>query len=225
MKAEANLIAYYPLNETSGTTVRDCSGNGLNGTVLTQHAGMWTAGRFGGGFNTTASAGCIDLGKPASLLLEGSSFTVAAWANAQAFGTSTISYYLVGRTTFPDKAGWRLGTDPGQTWSTKFYDDRDGLTVYSSAANQLANAWTHVALTFARTTPGGAGTGTVTLFVNGVAVESGPYTSIGPDDPATLRIGCRGDGEGYFHGTIDEVRIYSAALSAAQVAALAAKTP
>ncbi|MBX3228313.1 MAG: LamG domain-containing protein [Labilithrix sp.] len=221
--SEANLVGYYPLNDGAGTVVRDCSGRGNDGTVISSHGQMWTNGMFGGAFATTASAGCIDLGKPADLLLEGTSFTVSAWGRADAFGTSTISYYLVGRTVFPDSAGWRLGTDPGNTWSTKLSDTTRGLLFLESAGQQSTGVWTHVVAVYA--SAGNGTNGAVTLYVNGAAVDSSPFSAVKPDNGASLRIGCRGDNQGYFRGAIDEVRIYNRALSAADVAALSKKVP
>jgi hypothetical protein len=211
------LLAYYPLDETGdATSVKDCSGHGHDGTVIS--AGTWGPGKFGGSFTTGAMNGCIDLGKPAELLRESSSFTVAAWASVQTFGTAQLSYYLVGRTALPQSAGWRLGTDPGNQWTGKVYDSMAGLVVVGSAMDQPISTWTHVAATF---TAGG----NFTLYINGVLADAKPYATLVPDDGASVRIGCRGDGNGYLHGSIDEVRIYDSALDAASVAALAALTP
>ena len=49
------LVAHWRMDETSGTSIADSSGNGFNATAS---AASWTGGRFGGGFSgqaTTAS--------------------------------------------------------------------------------------------------------------------------------------------------------------------------
>lgn len=215
-RPETGLVAYYPLDETgSATTVMDCSGHGHDGNVIS--AGTWSAGKFGGGFTTGDNNGCIDLGAPAELTLESSSFTVAAWGKAAAFGTASLSYYLVGRTALPQSAGWRLGTDPNQ-WSVKFFDTTRGSSFIGTATPQTTDTWTHVAATFSKDN-------TVTLYINGVSTGTTAFSSVVADASASIRIGCRGDNNGYLHGTIDEVRIYDTALDALAIAQLAAKTP
>ena len=45
------LILYFPFEDGSGTTVKDDSGNGYDGTILDDNKVEWTAGKFGGAFN------------------------------------------------------------------------------------------------------------------------------------------------------------------------------
>ena len=75
------------------------------------------------------------------------------------------------------------------------------------------NDWHHVAFAL--------GGGAFTFYLDGEASGKGS-TEIGPSDPATLKIGWDSCGnnfpeEGKFNGTIDEVRIYSRALSEGEV--------
>ena len=124
----------------------------------------------------------------------------------------------MGRATLPQTAGWRLGTDTENQFSAKLYDVDHGATFIGSAKQQPLDTWTHLAVTFAKS-------GAVTLYVNGVLAASTPYSATLADEASTVRIGCRGDGSGNFHGSIDEVRIYNSALDAAAVAKIAALTP
>jgi hypothetical protein len=45
------LILYFPFEDGSGTTVKDDSGNGYDGTILDDNKVEWTAGKFGGALN------------------------------------------------------------------------------------------------------------------------------------------------------------------------------
>jgi hypothetical protein len=45
------LILYFPFEDGSGTTVRDDSGNGYDGTIVDDNKTEWTAGKFGGALN------------------------------------------------------------------------------------------------------------------------------------------------------------------------------
>ena len=199
--------------------VKDCSGHGHDGVVSGPTAGVWTSGKFGGAFATGAAA-CIDLGKPAELLREGADFTVALWAKADAFPTS-VAYYALGRTRDPENQGWRLGADANDAWGTKYRDGTKGPTLLTSTGSQAKDVWTHVAVTYSSATSAS----TVTLYVGGASTGTTPLTTITPDDVASIRIGCRGDDDAYFRGTLDEVRFYGRALGPAEVSALSNRTP
>src|SRR5262249_25131506 len=78
-------------------------------------------------------------------------------------------------------------------------------------ANLALNTWTHLAATYDGTT--------LRLFVNGMLVSS--VATSGPIITSTNQLQIGGDsiyGQ-YFQGRIDEVRVYNAALSAAQITA------
>lgn len=218
---DPDLVAYYPLDETAGTTARDCSGHGHDGVVLSAPSGGgWTAGKFGGGFTADTSSGCINLGTPAELVFGGASFTVAAWAKVRSYGTgvpAAPTRYLVGHTRDTQVAGWRLGTDPGSVFSFRYHDTTGGTPITQTANGQPTGQWFHVTARFSATE--------IRIFLDGVPVGTpGATGAITPPVAATVRIGCRGADDAYLDGTIDEVRLYKRALSDADIAALAAKT-
>ena len=45
------LIVYFSFEDGSGTTVKDLSGNGYDGTIMDDNKVEWTAGKFGGALN------------------------------------------------------------------------------------------------------------------------------------------------------------------------------
>ena len=73
----------------------------------------------------------------------------------------------------------------------------------------LTNVWTHLAATYDGTT--------LRLFVNGTQVASRPQTGTIATSTGALTIGGDALYGQYFPGTIDEVRVYSVALSQAQI--------
>ncbi|MGC9238014.1 MAG: hypothetical protein ACP5GF_14190, partial [Thiomonas sp.] len=77
-------VAYWPLNETSGTTAHDLSGNGLNGTIESGVTIGESQGipRAPGSFLFNGSSGYIDV-PASSLLCPLSEGTVEAWVNWQ----------------------------------------------------------------------------------------------------------------------------------------------
>jgi hypothetical protein len=159
-------------------------------------------------FNGASSS--VNLGDPAALQLTGS-MTVEAWVNAAA--NPADDGFIVGKSDGP---GWQLKTtrDNGpQQFCTKVSESTTLAARKFSTTTRALNTWYHVAAVYDATAR------TLQLYVNGVA-ENG--VSVGTVPPVQFNravnayIGRRHDGF-FFNGTIDEVRIYSRALSAAEV--------
>jgi hypothetical protein len=207
------LIAYYPLDETSGPKVNDCSGRGLDGVVLAADA-RWVPARNGGGVRVSATDGCVQIAtasgaKPLDFT---TSFTAAAWVWVKTF--PEISGYIVGKTNDPDLGGWRLAA--GQAGVVDGAISLPTGVRLAIAAPIPRETWVHVAMVV---TAGAS----MQLFVGGQPVKSvaGAPNPLRPDPAATARIGCRSDGTQSFDGIVDDVRIFDRALTAPEVATLA----
>ena len=79
--AWANLVGHWKLDEGSGTTARDSSGNGYDGTL--QGGPQWVAGVIGGAlkFSGTNSVNCGSAAKAALL----QTVSIALWVNPADF--------------------------------------------------------------------------------------------------------------------------------------------
>ncbi|HEY9226531.1 MAG TPA: LamG-like jellyroll fold domain-containing protein, partial [Gemmatimonadaceae bacterium] len=199
----SNLVAAYSFNEGSGGTTSDISGNNNNGTL---GAGVsWTASGKNGNALTFANS-FVTVPHAASLNLT-AAMTVEAWvyptANAEWAtavmkeqpGEFVYSLYASG----PQRPGayFNIGTTPSTERSIV-------------SPTQLAlNTWTHLAQTF-----DGA---TLRLYMNGTQVASQGFTGPIATSTGALRIGGNGVWGEYFSGRIDDVRIYSRALTAAEL--------
>jgi hypothetical protein len=150
-------MAYYPLDEVSGTVTADCSGNNHTGTVVGAGSG-WTTGKFHGGY-TPGLTRCIDLGAPLALRLEGGSFSVAMWANPASVPGGPG--YLLSRTHDPINSGWRVGFDGPGLYRSRFFDSVAGVINVDSATGQPINTWTHFIATYSG--------GTRIIYLNGVS--------------------------------------------------------
>ena len=82
-------VGYWKLDEGSGTSANDSSGNGLTGTIsTTNNPPSWSGGKYGKALHfpgTTASGGPIDMGANAESTLDFdavSSFTYELWLKA-----------------------------------------------------------------------------------------------------------------------------------------------
>ena len=210
----ADLVAWWRFDEGSGDTAGDSSGNGHDGTLL--GTPEWGAGAKGNAvvFNPDGCYG-IDCGVFDPTGGTGQ-FSLALWAFWD--GTGTFQHFLT------KSNGWGATTMMMQVelWgahTNSDYTDKVGISYQAAGSVAFSvmpkNEWVHLTFTF-------DGTNCI-VYVNGVD-ELGPKPlSIGPDNDAMLEIGYNSNrptpGERTFHGSLDEVRIYSHALSPIEVLA------
>lgn len=213
---DPTLLAYYRFDEGSGNIVKDCSGNGFDGVLLTQpDGGSWTQGHSGSAIRVDGTAGCVEIGAPPKLVLS-QAITATAWVRVDQYVSLG---YIVGKTKDASYFGWRIAGDTPAviTWDVPYGNLDGGGGPSASASNQPSGMWMHVAATF-------AANDTIALYINGSQVASSSVSSaILDDSQATVRIGCRADTSLFFVGLIDEVRIYGRALPASEIATLAAQ--
>ncbi|HYS25277.1 MAG TPA: LamG-like jellyroll fold domain-containing protein [Vicinamibacterales bacterium] len=195
------LVAAYSFDEGSGTSARDASGSGNNGT--TSNATWTTAGRLGGALVFNGSSALVTVPGTTSLRLS-AAMTLEAWVKPTAVNSQwrdviykgSDDYYLEATSTSSARpaAGGTFAPD----------------NVYGSSAIPV-NAWTHLAATY-----DGA---TLKLYVNGTLASSTSQIARIAVSGGPLQIGGDSGAGQYFAGAIDEVRIYSTAISDAQIRA------
>ena len=209
------LVAWYKLDETSGTVAADSSPSARNATV--EGTVAWNGGvgfNFAGG---NASAGnAIKL--PNNVMTGLNSITVSADVLVDNAATATTFIYGLGNTANGTSGTGYLftGSMPYQTKST--------LTSYTAekyvakSTNLTKNIWKHISYTQ---------TGTVgTLYEDGVQVGQNTAMTITPaqiGNGTTTRnyIGRSNfPGDPSFRGKVRDFRIYDRALSTAEVAAV-----
>jgi hypothetical protein len=175
-----------------------------------------TAGKSGGAlaFNGTGAAAAPST----SLNLTGNALSLEAWVNPTALvgDTHVVSKLMqAGRHTAP-YFSYSLHVVQGTT--PRFWVTTGGVgRSVESAISLTANTWVHLAGTYDGST--------LRIYVNGTlagsAAASGTLTSYaGP-----LRLAANGAGSEGWNGTIDEVRLYSRALSASEIQADMATAP
>ncbi|MHC4143632.1 MAG: LamG-like jellyroll fold domain-containing protein [Planctomycetota bacterium] len=81
------LVGYWPLDEGGGTTTADVSGNGNDGTL---NAPKWDAGKFGSALNFDGVDDYVDLGNPPILDFGTGDFTVSAWVKTTVPAGETV---------------------------------------------------------------------------------------------------------------------------------------
>jgi hypothetical protein len=196
----AGLVAAYSFNEGSGTMATDASSARNTGTVS---GASWTAaGRNGGALVFDGVNDWVTVADSASLDLT-TGMTLEAWVRPTTTGQAwrtlilkeTLSNLVYGSYTATTQAG-RPNVEIGST------------ALYGTGALAV-NTWTHVTATYDRAT--------LRLYVNGTQVASRAHTALIGTSAGALRIGGNAIWGEFFAGTIDNVRVYNRALTAAQV--------
>lgn len=202
-------IAAYGFNENTGSTTGDASGNGFTGTI---QSATWAAtGKYGKALTFNGSSSYVDLGNPALLQMTGS-MTLSAWVYPTAHPGDDGQ--IIAKS---DSAGWQLKTSPdtgSRTFGIAISSGSTRIQRYSKTVYAL-NTWYYVAGVYNATSK------TLDIYVNGVldnGVLNGTVPSAQSNSSVNVNVGRRSGGY-LFVGTIDEVRIYNVALSAAKIQA------
>jgi len=205
LQLKNNFVGYWKLEETSGDTL-DSTINNLDGTIygtgitrgVTGHSGL--AYQFDG----TSSVKIPNN----SLLNFGTDtdFTIEAW-----FKTS-VDGYIVSKYSGGETPGFALYVYNGKVKA--WLRDGTGSADYTNITGTTTvtdNAWHHVAAVFDRD-------GNLSLYLDGSS-DATPVSITVNDtisNSSNLVIGGRDDNSGFFKGIIDEVAIFSRALSTSE---------
>jgi hypothetical protein len=209
--SETSLVGYWKLDEGSGTggsATRDWSGTGNTGTLSATGA-SWAAAPASMEFDNASAmsfdgaAGYVSTGV-SGLPAANASQTISAWVNVTALPASDASIVALNGSS----STVRLALSP-----TALGVLRNDGTALISTAPPSTGAWHHVAYTWDGSNN--------QLYVDGTAVSP---TTTAHDSAAVSSafIGATGAAAGFLSGKVDDVRVYSAALSATQVSRLAA---
>ena len=211
--ASAGLLAHWELDDGSGTTALDSSGNGHAGTLLGDP--QWVTGVIGSGaLSLDGSDGLVEVGHDASFSLE-AALTISTWVKLNDLSTY---YFLVckqpsgtARDNYPGNYEFRTESGTGDLQFGHQETEGEQYTFYNSTTSITAGQWYHVAVVV---TNGGL----VEFYIDGMAAGSAPQTTnFGVLNEEPVRIGGRKDGYSFFNGFLDDVYLYDQALSADQV--------
>lgn len=203
---------YWRLGEAAGEVAEDSAGANegtyLNGVTLGRPGALAGDADKAAGF---ASATSTKVDVPWSDSLNGAVFTIEAWAKVTG-GAGQYRSPLTSRADSPQR-GYIFYAEPGNTW--QFWTgkgDNTGWTTLSGPAVQV-NSYAYLVGKYDGTT--------MYFYVNGVLASqvTAPFS---PNDVNPLRIGggaTEGDGNFFFQGDVDEVAVYSTALSEDQILA------
>ncbi|MGE5132636.1 MAG: LamG-like jellyroll fold domain-containing protein [Gemmatimonadota bacterium] len=171
-------------------------------------------GKFGSALQLNGGSPAQYVALPQGIVSGLTDFTVAAWVNPAALPTwSRVFDFGDGENIY-----MFMTVAAGGTGNPRF-----AITVSSNGHEQQlnapspipANAWSHLAVTLSGTT--------ATLYVNGSAVDTNTSMTLNPTSLGATTQNYLGKSQWpdpYLDATLDEVQIYSRALSAAEVQSL-----
>lgn len=212
--ADTGLVGQWHLDEGTGTVAADSSGHGNHGTVL--GGAQWVPGRFGAALSFEGTTARVQVANSASLE-PASAVSVSAWVK-RAGSPGDYRYILAKGATGCISASYALYSGPNG--GLAFYVSNGHGSSYVLSPDAGSRVWDGNWHLVVGTFDGS----TVRLFVDGSEVGSGtPHSApIGYllTNSNDLFIGdypgCRAHS---FLGVIDEVMVWSRALTPAEVSA------
>lgn len=197
----ANQIAWY---SGDGDT-RDFTGLNPNGT---NNGATFTVGKVGQAFSFNGSSN-VEVVSAAQL--NPSQITIETWV----YKTTNGDADLVGKDGETGERQYWLGAASNARFRPHLSTTNNGLVFFDGATAYILNEWYHVAMTY-----DGAN---LRLYVNGVLDGSTAATGSIISTTQPLRIGGgapTGQLQNYLTGRLDEVSLYSRALSPSEIAAV-----
>jgi hypothetical protein len=198
----AGPVGAWGFDERRGTTAHDASGSGNPGRLS---GPVRTHGRFGGGLSFDGVDDWVTVADSRSLDLT-TGMTLEAWVRPTALGRTWRTVLVKEQ---PGQLAYALYAGTGTRPSGHVFTTRDrGLRGPSALPRRR---WSHLAVTWDGLI--------ISAYVDGREVSS--HALVGPARTSTrpLRIGGNAIWPEWFKGSIDEVRVYDRALSAAEIAA------
>ncbi|MCP4246331.1 MAG: LamG domain-containing protein [bacterium] len=211
-EGQTGLVGHWKLDETSGTTAPDASGNNNHATLYGMDpASDWVTGAINGALDFDGSNDYVQV--PHSPELNGSSeLTYAAWVYPRNWSGLRQVFAKSVHGGGSGRAQMGIFSESGQLTGRA---ETNGGRMNALTALPTLNTWSHIALVFDSVS--------LRLYVNGI--EGGALTfSTRTLNQTTdvLNVSKRvGTAQYFFDGLIDDIRIYDRALSAEDVAAIA----
>jgi len=206
---DSGLVAYYPFHGN----VNDESGNDNNGVLYGPHL---TSDRFETADQAFYFDGIDDyIYIPDSLTLNPSNeMSVSAWIYLDSYKSNPLSNNIIVKDSYNLKRRDYLlqvgyhGTGNRASFGVFSNNSYFGLT---SADSVNLQQWTHLAGTYDENF--------ICIYIDGLLSSSAAYTGDINDSDQSLLIGATNDTiyNRYFHGKIDDIRIYNRAISSEEV--------
>ncbi len=207
----ANPNGYWPLDATSGTDAVDATGSANNGVVS---GATWnSSGRVNGCLVFNGSSSTVQITNPVC-----NDFSLAFWVKTSQATTAAAQWYNGYGLVDGDASG--TGNDFGTALCAGKFAFGVGNADYTIFSTSLINngAWHHCVATRQQST------GQMRMYVDGVLQATGTGNRNTLNSSVRLLFGAISSGNGYFNGSLDDVRIFSRTLTSNEVAVLYSST-
>ncbi len=210
------LLGYWKLDDGSGTSAADATGNANTGTLT--GGPSWTTGQINGAVDFDGTDDYITVSDPASGVLDiadSANFTVTGWFNRDTFTTddtilakrngiaSTDTGYIVYVDDATDKLTFEVsdGTDEYQMESSS--------TFTSTGWNYFTIIWNDSSSSLSK------------MYINGIeqsTTNTGTFGNVNSlANAVALNFGAESDAGNPFDGKLDDIRLYNRPLSVEEV--------
>jgi len=199
--ADKDLVAYWSFDETKGEVVKDSSENCEEADVID---GEWVKGRVGNALRFNGESSYVQCYvSPALEIIEG--LTIEAWIYPEniARGRQGIIYKHYNNE-------YEVIIEPDAKISF-YHGDGQYEEIEEPVIAIPENAWTHIAVTR------NMDSGKIGFYVNGELKGEADFIKIPQASAGPVSIGWRTGTTFYFQGIIDEVKIYSRALTEKEI--------
>lgn len=211
------LEGYWRFEEGKQSTTTDSSGNGNYGRI--NASATWTTGKVGGGLGFNGIDNYVSVP-----VMNNEEISIAAWFYKDSIDT-TYADSLFGAykedVNIQNREGFALlfpNSSPDELQFLLVTEDGSGNKTERIARKEMGasvGSWFHVVGTYNKTT------GKQKLYIDGQRVNTKSHPAGNTIVPLTahsdMRIGHSRYGDGYFAGTIDDVRLYKTGLNAQEV--------
>jgi hypothetical protein len=202
-EVERKLIAMWKFDKSKGSTVADSSGNANDGILKGNPIWQPSVGKFKGALLFDGDGDYVQIGNESSFDIT-NQITVSAWVNISSVPVDWAAIVTKGDTA------WRLSTDAGDR---RFHFAITESIWLNGQRVVTANEWHHIAGIY-------DGRQMRTYIDGEMDVSRLCQGNIGSNDyPVYIGENAQETGR-YWNGLIDDVRIYSYALSEAELAAI-----
>ena len=195
------IVSLWNLNENSGTIVYD-SEDGNDGTI---YGASWTEGISGSALKFDGKNDYVSIPDADNLDIT-QSLSIMAWAKTEKNVTAKVVQK-------GDWDGYNIGLDKWKGWKGSIrMTNNTSHGLKWGEGRPLLNEWYHIALTYDGSQ--------MKLYVNGQEKSSKAVAGELKVNSRPVSFGSDNGAQKFFKGTIDDVRIYSQALTAEEIQAI-----
>jgi hypothetical protein len=209
MALSDNLVAYYKLDETSGTTAYDALGN-YNGT--NNGATVNQSGKIGKAYSFDGTNDYVQIGDADLFDINNNNFSINLWINPSSW-TGTMG--IVSKSVdIGSSKGWVLYRDSVSNKLEFRLNDGSMKKATFTSSSISSGSWKMISIVYSDTN------GNVILYEDGSYVQTVSISAGDCRTTADITLGFADSWNAYFPGLIDEVGMWNRALSSTEVGEL-----